>query len=208
LLKFLGPVLAFLLHLGYFGPVLMGVLDSSFLFLPFGNDLLVVTLVARDHQGWWLYVLAAAFGSTIGVLALALVAHKLGEEGIKRMAGEKKFARLHKMIKTHGSKAVFLACVAPPPFPFTMVIAAAAALDLSRLRICSVNFFARGIRFAVLSLLAIKYGRHILEVVNSNPFRWTMVGFIVLCLAGSALSIYAWIKNVRSGRKPRESSLA
>jgi membrane protein YqaA with SNARE-associated domain len=208
LLKFIGPALAFLLRLGYFGPVLMGVLDSSFLFLPFGNDLLVVTLVARNHQQWWLYVLAASFGSTLGVLALALVAHKLGEEGIKRMAGEKRFSRLHKMIETHGSKAVFLACIAPPPFPFTMVIAAAAALDLSRVRICAVNFFARGIRFAVLSLLAIKYGKHILEVVNSNPFRWTMVGFIVLCLAGSAFSIYTWIKNVRSGRKPRQNSLA
>jgi hypothetical protein len=67
----------FLLHLGYFGPVLMGILDSSFLFLPFGNDLLVVTLMARHHQGWLWYVLAAAVGSTIGVFALALVAQKL-----------------------------------------------------------------------------------------------------------------------------------
>jgi hypothetical protein len=109
------------------------------------------------------------------------------------------------MIETHGSKAVFLACVAPPPFPYTMVIAAAAALNLSRLRICAVNFFARGLRFAVLSLLAIKYGRHILVVANSKPFRWTMVAFIVLCLAGSAFSVYTWIKNVRSGRKPAKA---
>jgi membrane protein YqaA with SNARE-associated domain len=208
LIKFIGPVLTFLLHLGYFGPVLMGVLDSSFLFLPFGNDLLVVTLVARHYQGWPWYVLAAALGSTIGVFALALVAHKLGEEGIKKMAGEKRFARLHKMIGAHGSKAVFLACIAPPPFPYTMVIAAAAALNFSRLRICAVNFFARGLRFAVLSLLAIKYGRHILEVANSNGFRLTMVGFILLCLAGSAFSIYSWIKNVRTGRKPVGRSTA
>jgi membrane protein YqaA with SNARE-associated domain len=179
----------------------MGILDSSFLFLPFGNDLLVVTLVARRHQGLPWYVLTAALGSTIGVILLALVARKLGEEGIKKMAGEKRFARLHKMIDTHGTKAVLLACIAPPPFPFTMVIAAAAALDLSRRRICAVTFFTRGLRFAVLGLLAIKYGRHILEVANSNAFRSIMVGFILLCLAGSALSIYTWIKNVRSGRK-------
>ena len=202
MIKFIRPVLGFLLRLGYFGPVLMGVLDSSFLFLPFGNDLLVVTLVARNHQGWPWYLLAAALGSTIGVFVLALVAHKLGEEGIKKIAGEKRFARLHTMIDTHGSKAVFLACIAPPPFPFTMVIAAAAALDFSRLRICAVNFFTRGMRFAVLSLLAIKYGRHILEVADSNAFRSTMIGFILLCLAGSALSIFTWIKNVRTGRKP------
>jgi membrane protein YqaA with SNARE-associated domain len=200
-MKFISPVLAFLLHLGLFGPLLMGILDSSFLFLPFGNDLLVVTLVARHHQGWPWYVLAAALGSTLGVFVLAMVAHKLGEEGVKKMAGEKRFARLHKMIDTHGDKAVFLACIAPPPFPFTMVIAAAAALDLSRLRICAISFLARGIRFAVLGLLAMKYGRHILEVANSNAFRSTMVGFILLCMAGSALSIYTWIKNVRTGRK-------
>jgi membrane protein YqaA with SNARE-associated domain len=208
LIKFIGPAMGFLLHLGYFGPVLMGVLDSSFLFLPFGNDLLVVTLVAHHHQGWPWYVLAAALGSTIGVFVLALVAHKLGEDGIKKMAGEKRFARLNKMIDTHGSKAVFLACIAPPPFPFTMVIAAAAALDFSRLRICTVNFLTRGIRFAVLSLLAIKYGRHILEVANSNAFRLTMAGFILLCLAGSALSIFTWIKNVRTGRKSAARSSA
>jgi membrane protein YqaA with SNARE-associated domain len=186
----------------------MGILDSSFLFLPFGNDLLVVTLVARHHQGWPWYVIAAALGSTIGVFILALVAGKLGEEGVKKMAGEKRFAKLHKMIETHGSKAVFVACIAPPPFPFTMVIAAAAALKLSRLRICAVSFFGRGLRFAVLGLLAIKYGRHILAVANSNAFRWTMVGFILLCLAGSALSIRTWIKNVRSGRQLDGRSVA
>jgi uncharacterized membrane protein YdjX (TVP38/TMEM64 family) len=113
LIKFIRPVLAFLLHLGYFGPVLMGALDSSFLFLPFGNDLLVVTLVARNHHGWPWYVLAAALGSTIGVFVLALIAHKLGEEGIKKMAGEKRFARLHKMIGAHGSKAVFSLALPP-----------------------------------------------------------------------------------------------
>jgi membrane protein YqaA with SNARE-associated domain len=93
LIKFISPVLAFLLHLGYFGPVLMGILDSSFLFLPFGNDLLVVTLVARHHQGWPWYVLAAALGSTIGVFVLALVAQKLGEEGIKKDGGRKEICQ-------------------------------------------------------------------------------------------------------------------
>ena len=179
----------------------MGVLDSSFLFLPFGNDLLVVTLVARNHHGLPWYVLAAAVGSTIGVFLLILVAGKLGEEGVKKMAGPKKFARLHKMIDTHGGKAIFLACIAPPPFPFTMVIAIAAALDLSKLRICALNLLSRAIRFVVLGLLAIKYGRHILEMANSSVFRWSMFGFILICIAGSAFSAYAWVRNVRSGRR-------
>ena len=39
-----------LLHLGGFGLVILGVLDSSFLILPFGNDLLLIALSARRHE--------------------------------------------------------------------------------------------------------------------------------------------------------------
>jgi membrane protein YqaA with SNARE-associated domain len=195
------PFLAFLLHLGYFAPVLMGALDSSFLFLPFGNDLLVVTLVARHHKGLPWYVLAAATGSTIGVFVLAWVAAKLGEEGIKKMAGAKRFDKLSAKIGKSGAKAIVLACIAPPPFPFTMVIAAAAALNYSRLRICVINFFSRGVRFLILGLLAIKYGKAILKMADSDVFRWSMIGFIVLCIAGSAFSIYGWLKNVQPRQK-------
>ena len=195
------PFLHFLLHIGYFGPLLMGALDSSFLFLPFGNDLLVVTLVARHHQGLPWYVLTAATGSTIGVFVLAIVAGKLGEEGIKKMAGAKRFDKLNAMIEKHGGKAIALACIAPPPFPFTMVIAAASALAYSRVRICVINFFTRGVRFLILGLLAIKYGKSILKMADSNVFRWSMIAFIVLCIGGSAFSIYGWLKNVRPRRK-------
>jgi membrane protein YqaA with SNARE-associated domain len=162
--KIFRPFLLFLLHLGYFGPVLMGALDSSFLFLPFGNDLLVVVLVARNHHGLPWYVLTAACGSTVGVLGLVLVARKIGEAGIKNMAGTKRFDQLSRLIKKRGAIAIALACIAPPPFPFTMVIAASAALDYSLVRICLINFFCRGVRFVILGLLAIEYGKNFLKI--------------------------------------------
>lgn len=201
--RFFRTFLIFLLHLGYAAPVLMGILDSSFLFLPFGNDLLVVILVSHHHKGLPWYVLGAATGSTIGVFLLTLVARKLGEEGIQKMAGENRFNKLSERINQHGGKAVVLACIAPPPFPFTMVIAAAAALDYSVLRICVINFFARGVRFAILGWIAIEYGKRIIDITHSGVYRWIMVTFIVLCAAGSALSIYGWLKNMRSGKRVR-----
>ena len=48
-------LLAWLLHLGMFGPLILGIADSSFLFLPFGNDLLVVILRSRDHARFPLF---------------------------------------------------------------------------------------------------------------------------------------------------------
>ena len=88
-MKFFLPLLHFLFHIGYFGPLLMGILDSSFLMLPFGNDLLVVGLVARNHHGVILYVLAAACGSTLGALALGLVSRKLGRRESPGWPGKK-----------------------------------------------------------------------------------------------------------------------
>ena len=46
---FVRHVAQWLIHLGVFGPLLLGILDSSFLVFPFGNDLLVVALTARNH---------------------------------------------------------------------------------------------------------------------------------------------------------------
>ena len=50
----------------------------------------------------------------------------------------------------------------------------------------------------ILGLLAIKYGKAILKMADSPLFRGVMIGFIVLCVAGSAFSIYGWLKNVRT----------
>jgi membrane protein YqaA with SNARE-associated domain len=123
--KFFRPLLTFLFHLGYFGPFVMGVLDSSFLVLPFGNDLVVVGLVAQKHHGAPLYVLSAAIGSTIGALLLALVGRKVGEEGVQKLAGRRKFDMLKKHMGHRAAIAIAVGALAPPPFPYTLVIAAA-----------------------------------------------------------------------------------
>ncbi len=65
-------------QLGAAGLVLLGVLDSSFLFMPLGNDLLLVGLTTQHHSRIYYYVPLAAFGSMLGVLVLDLVARKGG----------------------------------------------------------------------------------------------------------------------------------
>jgi membrane protein YqaA with SNARE-associated domain len=202
------PFLHFLFHLGYLGPFVLGILDSSFLVLPFGNDLLVVGLIAHHHAGFFIYVVSAACGSTVGVILLSKVAHKFGEEGIRKVAGQKQFDKLKKRIGDRSGVAVAVACLAPPPFPFTMVIAAASALGYSLWRVASINFVCRAVRFCVLGVLAIKFGTAILRIAKSPAFVWTMVVFIALCLIASAFSIWHWVHSTRTGERPSKAAIA
>lgn len=200
-MKFFGALVHFLFQTGYFGPFLMGILDSSFLVLPFGNDLLVVGMVARHHQGAVWYVLAAAFGSTVGACLLALAFRKLGEEGIRKFAGKSKYEKLRNQIGRRSGVAVAVAALAPPPFPYTTAIAAVSALDYPLWRTLLINFLARGARFAILGALALKFGPSILGIAKSAPFEWSMFAFIVLCLVASGFSIAHWLRAPRADAK-------
>jgi membrane protein YqaA with SNARE-associated domain len=192
--------LAWLLHLGVFGPLLLGIADSSFLFLPFGNDLLVVILTARDHAHLAFYVLTAAIGSTLGVLLLDVVCRKGGEEGLKKMMKPKRLDYFKKRMTDRAAIAIGLACLAPPPFPFTLVIASASAFAYPRQRLLGLVFIARSIRFTIVGLLAIRFGREILRIAKAPQTTWIMVGFIVLCALGSAFQVMQWVRRSRGFR--------
>ncbi len=195
---FLRHFLTVLIHIGPFGLVILGVLDSSFLFLPFGNDLLLVLLVARHHHYLPLYVLAASLGSAIGVLLLDLVCRKGGEEGLKRMMSRKRLDYLKMKMHENAVAPIIVACLTPPPFPFTAVIAVASALQYPRSRLLACVFSGRALRFTIIGLAAIWFGRGILRIAASPAFTWFVVGFSALCIIGSVFSIMRWVRRSRS----------
>jgi membrane protein YqaA with SNARE-associated domain len=189
---------ALFFHIGPFGLVILGILDSSFLFLPFGNDLLLVVLVVRHHGYLPLYVLAASIGSTTGVLVLDSVCRRGGEEGLKKMMSRKRINYLKKRMSQNAAAPLIVTCLAPPPFPFTAVIAAASAFQYPRLRLLGYVFSARALRFTIIGLAAIWFGHRILRIANSPAFTWFIVGFSALCIIGSTLSVIRWIRLSRT----------
>lgn len=82
-----------------------------------------------------------------------------------------------------------------------MVLATASALKYPRLRLFVVNWLARALRFTIIGLLALEFGRQVISVANSAAFRYTIIGFVILCLIGSGFSIWNWIRHTRSSRK-------
>src|ERR1035437_5221879 len=176
----LRPLFPFFLHIGGFGLVILGVLDSSFFVLPLGNDLLLVVLVARHHGYLPLYVLAAWLGSGTRVLLLDRVSRKGGEEGIKKMVSARRINYLKKKMCQSAAVPLIVACLAPPPFPFTAVIAAASAFQYPKMRLLAYVLGTRAVRFTLIGLAAMTFGRRILRIANSPQFIWFIVGFSTL----------------------------
>jgi hypothetical protein len=54
------------------------------------------------------------------------------------------------------------------------------------------------VRFTLIGFAAIRFGRRILRIANSPEFTWFMVGFSVLCVVGSILSVVRWIRLSRA----------
>ena len=71
--------------------LLLGTLDSSFLFMPLGNDLLVIALTAAHHTRMPYYVAMATAGSVLGVAFTHWGSVKGGEKAIE---GDRKGRRI------------------------------------------------------------------------------------------------------------------
>lgn len=193
-------VLRALFQIGYLGPFVLGTLDSSFIFVPIGNDLLIVALVAGHHSQFWIYCISGAIGSMCGAFLLDVVARKLGETGVQKITGQSRFEYLKKKISSRGGYFVALATLSPPPFPFTMVVATTSALAYPRAKLLAIVGICRLFRFLVLSYLAVRYGRRILAIINTPAFKYTMIGFAVLCVVVSGFSIAKWVTTSRAKR--------
>jgi membrane protein YqaA with SNARE-associated domain len=183
----------------------MGVLDSSILFLPFGNDLLVVLLTAREPARFWLYALAATAGSLMGCTITDLLSRKLGEAGLEKMVDPRRLESVQARLKKHTFWALGLAALIPPPFPFTVFLIGASAIQISRWRVLTAVGVGRFVRFAALSLLATRYGTQIIRLSERDEVQYVVIGLAVVSIIGSAFSVAKW---VRSSRRPRGAAPA
>jgi membrane protein YqaA with SNARE-associated domain len=193
----LEPFFHHLFHLAYqagaFGLFCVGVLDSSFLFVPLGNDFLMLGLSARHHDRVWFYVIAATLGSVLGILITLWVSKKGGEK-IKNKRG-----RTWKYVETQMRKnagwALTLGSLMPPPFPFTLFVAAAGALRVPMKKVLPYVAAGRLLRFTIEGVLAVIYGRWILSLANSPTLKIVMIVMIVVAIAGSVYSLFSWARR-------------
>lgn len=190
-------ILRFFRRLGLVGLFLLSALDSSFLVLPFGNDLLLIGLVSSNRQGlsWIAYVLASAIGSVVGVFVIDLLMRKTGEKGLEHFISQRQIENLKARIENKAGLTVFVATLIPPPFPFTPAVMAASALQCPKEKLFGAVFLGRLLRFGVEAVLALYFGRHVIAFIDSDVVTYAVYALIGIAIVLSTLSVIRWLKR-------------
>ena len=177
------------------GIFLLSAIDSSFLFLPLGNDLVFIALTARRHEYMFYYAAMAAAGSVAGVFFTDVVSRKGGEKSLERHVSKRRLAYIQRQVEERAGVALVLASIMPPPFPFTPFIIAAAALKYPRSKMLAIIGPVRLARFLTEGALAVHYGRGILRLAQTSAVQRAVFAIMVISIVGSVWSVYSWVRK-------------
>ena len=166
-----------------------------------GNDLLVLALSARYHDRMLYYAVMATVGSLIGCLATFWISRKGGAR-LSMVASSERLGKIQSLVQKRAGGTLVAASLLPPPFPFTAIVAAAAAFNYPWKKLFSIVGAARFARFVIEGALAIHYGRWIIRQARSPILEDVMIALIVISIGASAVSIYQWSeKNKRTAQQ-------
>ncbi len=196
----------FFINLGWFGLLLLGALDSSFLTLPLANDLAVIILCSLHHERIILYVAAATAGSLIGCAIMYWLGKKSEEKLIEAHVSPERFQRMRATVARRGPFMLALPGIIPPPFPFSPWVMAAGALKVPRNRFLIALAGFRALRFGAEGVLAIFVGRRVVAWLRTPWFEDLIKFLVVVAVAASAYSIYRLWRASRGAQSSSRSS--
>jgi len=181
--------------LGGLGLVILGIIDSSVV-PTFGSlDALTAILAVKNHELWPYYAAASTVGSLIGAYITYRMSAKAGERWLEKRIGTKRSLQVQSLLKRRGFIAVFVACIAPPPFPTSTFFVGAGALQYPQVRFASAVLAGRALRYAVIGFLAAKYSRAIVRFMRhprGPQIEAMWIGAAVAAIAIAVLFILFW----------------
>ncbi|HET9743644.1 MAG TPA: VTT domain-containing protein [Terriglobales bacterium] len=159
---------------------------------PGSLDILIILLVAGEPQHWWIYVIAATFGSTVGAYITFRLGRKGGKEELEKRFPEKRLKKVYQWSEKYGMGAVAVPALLPPPFPLSPFLLAAGAMKVPKKKFLSAYAVGRFVRYSIVAWLGRLYGDSIISGIKeySKPIIWGLVGLAVL--AGIGAGIYIW----------------
>ena len=177
--KQLAELGAWLLAYGGWGLFAISLLDSAFVPLPSGPDLVMITLSAKNPAAMPLYALAATAGSTLGCTILYLLARRAGVAALNRVKVEKR-SRIENLLGRYDMLAVMIPAILPPPFPFKPFVLCAGVFKFKLPRFVTAIFIGRAARFLLEGWLAIRFGGEAEPLIKRHGWKVLVVVAVVL----------------------------
>ena len=173
------------------GLFVLAVVESTiFFWFPFGVDIAVILLAARDEERRWVYPLIATAGSLAGTAATFWMGKKIGEKGLEHYVPERRLKAVKERVKQKGAIAVALLGGIPPPFPFTPFVLASGALKVKFALFIGTLAAVRLARYGAEALIAARVGRAALRWLNSDAMQFAVGILILIALAGTGVALY------------------
>jgi membrane protein YqaA with SNARE-associated domain len=177
---------------GAAGLFALGIIDSSFIPIPGGIDLMTILLSARSRELWFFYGAMAAAGSIIGGYITYRIAKKGGNIALEQHVPKDKLAKIDSMFEKWGMGTIILCAIMPPPFPSVPFIASAGALNYPPKKFIAALAIGRVARFILLAYLASLYGRRVLKWFSQIHLSWQWILVITVCVAATGAGIWLW----------------
>ncbi len=147
---------------------MIALLDSSFLSVPEGNDLLIVIL--STGRGWsemTYYVVMTILGSVAGCSLLYSVGRR-GGGFFERRLKPSRLERAQRAYQRWGVWAVVVPSILPPPTPFKIFVLSAGLFRLPFPRFFAAVLVGRSIRYFMWGILAVLYGEAAKRFIQQN----------------------------------------
>jgi len=195
LARYTAFVWATLKPLGSWGVFAIAGVDSSLLGMPL--DPVVAGYVYQNPHRFLLYVVMASAGSAVGSIVIYLIGYKGGEVLLEKRMSKAKFEKIKQSFDRHEFWSLMFPVMLPPPFPFKVVVLAAAAFEMRFTHFLAAIFAGRFVRFLILSLLTLKFGPQVVTITASLVQKHLIA---VMLAAVLIVVLGLWIRGRRRRR--------
>jgi membrane protein YqaA with SNARE-associated domain len=173
--------------LGAPGLFLLAFLDSSFIPIPEGVDILVIFMSIRHPERMVLYASLATAGSVAGCYVLYALARRGGETFLRKRFKADTIDKAVARFQKYGAFAIAIPAILPPPTPFKLFILAAGVARIRPLEFLIAITVGRGVRFFGKGLLAAWYGEAALEYLSRHA---STIYLVLAAAVGLGVVVY------------------
>jgi membrane protein YqaA with SNARE-associated domain len=196
--KYSAWLMGVLAHFGPWGVFVIAFTDNVIPVIPL--DAVVASYVYREPHRLLFYVLLASFGAMLGALVPFFLGRAGGELLLLKRIDRTRLERMQQRYEKQEFFFIAVPSILPPPTPMKLIIIAAGAFEMRTWLFALSIFVGRVARFLILSLLVVRFGPQIVDIVMSSGKRH---GVAILITIGVLVIVWrVWRKlKARNGNK-------